>query len=50
MVRCPCGNLWDLPVLAIEVSTHTQVLRLRRAIPSLANIAMGRVAFQQTQQ
>ena len=46
----PRGNLWDLPVLAMEVSTHAQVLRLRRAIPLLANIAMKRFAFPQHRQ
>jgi len=37
-------------LLAIEVSTHAQVLRLRRAVPSLANISMEHFAFPQHRQ
>ena len=42
--------VWYLPVLAIEVSTYAQVLRLRRVIPSLASNAMERFAFPQHEQ
>ncbi len=44
------GNPWDLPVLALEVFTHAQVLRLRRVVQPLANNATTHVAFPTTSQ
>jgi len=41
--RRTLGNLWDLPVLAIEVSTHARVLRFPtriRFIPMLSRVPM----------
>ena len=44
------GNRWDLPVLAFGISTHAQVLTLRRSRPRLARGGAGVVAFSLSEQ
>ena len=55
MCRPPKSQELYPPFSSIETAdliriTHAQVLRLRRAIPSLANIAMEHFAFPQHRQ
>lgn len=49
-IPLPEGYQQDLPVLALGMSTHAQVLRLRRVAQPLAYNATAHVAFPMTPQ
>jgi len=50
MPRCDVETKWDLPVLALGMSTHAQGLRFRRVRRYLADTGSDDVAFSKSGQ